>query len=78
MVNKIELNIPKITNEYPEPSEIKRFADSFTRSEWNKLCLDKQFCNLIITDLKKAKSRAECLLGKKVEISREEILANPS
>ncbi len=80
MPNKAEIIIPRITNLFPEPSEVKKFASLFTNSEWNKLCLDRQFNVMILEDLVKAKIRAESILCKSLgEIKKENInYSNPS
>jgi hypothetical protein len=79
MSSKIEIIVPRVTNLYPEPSEIKQFASLFTFSEWNKVCLDRQFNIFILEDLTKAKTRAESILCKVIgEIKKETHYANPS
>ena len=79
-MNKIEMTIPRITNLYPETSDIKKFANSYSNSDWNKLCLDRQFNNFVMEDLSKAEQRAESILGKRNEIVKikNNNFANPS
>lgn len=45
---------------------MKEFAKEFTKNEWITLCNDKDFMRLLPEDLKKARLRANKLLGRAV------------
>jgi hypothetical protein len=60
-------------------NKIELIIPRITNLEWNKLCLDRQFNNFILEDLSKASKRAESILGKPIEVKKDnKNFSNPS
>lgn len=55
-----------LLEDLPSASNMTDFASQFTKPEWDYLCRNHAFVDLIDHDLEKAKSVARALLGKTV------------
>lgn len=54
----------KIINEFPTPSQMKAFAEKYTKDEWSKITNNRNFINVFTEDLTKAREIANIVLGK--------------
>ncbi|MEK6883719.1 MAG: hypothetical protein AABY22_29090 [Nanoarchaeota archaeon] len=67
MPEKLVISVPKILDEYPSVKKVKEFAKQFTKNQWQTLCSNKQFIDLLMEDSEKSKILAVEILYKKKE-----------
>lgn len=63
MTRVVKLKVEKI-NQQPTKDELKAFGLQFSKLEWNLLTNNKEFIELLLTNLKEAKKLSISLLKK--------------
>ncbi len=65
MPEHISITIEKIIDQYPSTSNLKTFASLYNKDQWEKLCLNKEFLNLIMEEknIEKTQILANSILG---------------
>lgn len=61
----LKIQIPKIIDQYPSVNLLKSFASLYNKDQWEKLCLNKEFLNLIMEEknIEKTQILANSILG---------------